>query len=108
MAKHLNAGTLRRRDQAKSALPGGVAPLSTGSLHRPLYRGEVVWNKTEARSGRKTAATSRPEEVAARLEPARALRVSRMRRGRRRTNASQPRARPRTWIDDPGAAATPS
>lgn len=42
--------------------PAGWSPSTIYEiLHRPLYRGEIVWNKTRKRDAEgKTAATARP------------------------------------------------
>jgi len=63
IAKQLNAehAPAPRSQQQR---PAGWSPSSIYEvLHRPLYRGEVVWNKTRKRDAEgKTAVTSRPEE----------------------------------------------
>ena len=50
--------------------PAGWSPSSVYEvLHRPLYRGEVVWNKTKKRdAGGKTAPAARPESEWLRLD----------------------------------------
>jgi site-specific DNA recombinase len=62
LAKQLNAeqAPAPRPQQLR---PGGWSPSSIYEvLHRPLYRGEVVWNKTRKRDAEgKTAVTARPE-----------------------------------------------
>jgi site-specific DNA recombinase len=62
IARQLNAdGTLTPRPQ--QGRPAGCSPSTVYEvLHRPLYRGEVVWNKTRKRDAEgKTAAVVRPE-----------------------------------------------
>jgi site-specific DNA recombinase len=69
IAKQLNA------DQAPAPRPQRQRPAGWGPstvneiLHRELYRGEVVWNKTKKRDAEgKTAQTARPESEWLRLE----------------------------------------
>jgi site-specific DNA recombinase len=62
IAKQLNAdGAVAPR--AQRGRPTAWSPSSVYEvLHRPLYRGEVVWNKTRKRDAEgKTAVTARPE-----------------------------------------------
>ena len=61
----------RRPQQAR---PAGWSPSTVYEvLHRPLYRGEVVWNKTTKRDAEgKTAPTARPEAEWLRHRPSRA------------------------------------
>jgi len=63
MARQLNAeqAPAPRAQQQRRA---GWSPSTIYEvLHRPLYRGEIVWNKTRKRDAEgKTAVTSRPEE----------------------------------------------
>ena len=49
IAKRLNAAGARA-PRAQQGLPNGWAPSSIREvLHRPLYRGEIIWNKTKKR-----------------------------------------------------------
>ena len=54
----------------QQARPSGWSPSSVNEvLHRPLYRGEIVWNKTRKRDAEgKTATTVRPESEWLRLD----------------------------------------
>ena len=53
----------RRRPAPQQGRPAGWSPSTVNEvLHRPLYRGEVVWNKTKKRDAAGTTApTTRPE-----------------------------------------------
>jgi site-specific DNA recombinase len=62
LAKQLNADEALA-PKPQQLRPAGWSPSTIYEiLHRPLYRGEVVWNKTRKRDAEgKTAATARPE-----------------------------------------------
>ena len=69
IAKQLNADQAIA-PRAQQGRPAAWSPSSVYELlHRPLYRGEVVWNKTRKRDARgQTAVAARPEAEWERLE----------------------------------------
>ena len=70
---HAHRETVERRrapaPRPQQGRPAGGALERQRSLHRPLYRGEVIWNKTQKRNAEgRTAPTARPEAEWLRLD----------------------------------------